>query len=48
LVTSFLLIAKGPGTVADVEEAVFSTTPDIAFRWDATAQQWIFNISTKT
>jgi len=25
-----------------------STTPDTAFRWDLTAQQWIFNISTKS
>jgi predicted outer membrane repeat protein len=30
-----------------VDETVNSTTPDTAFRWDATAQQWIFNLSTK-
>jgi hypothetical protein len=24
------------------------TTPDTAFRWDPTAQQWIFNIHTKS
>jgi hypothetical protein len=30
-----------------VDEAVLSTTPDTAFRWSATDQQWIFNISTK-
>jgi uncharacterized repeat protein (TIGR01451 family) len=30
-----------------VDEAVDSTTPDTYFRWDPTAQQWIFNISTK-
>jgi len=25
-----------------------STTPDTAFRWDPSGQQWIFNISTKS
>lgn len=34
--------------VATVDEDVFSTTPDTAFRWDPTAQQWIFNVSTKS
>jgi hypothetical protein len=29
-----------------VNESVDSTTPDTAFRWDPTAQQWIFNMST--
>ena len=24
-----------------------STTPDTAFRWDPTSQQWIFNLSTR-
>jgi hypothetical protein len=32
---------------ATVDENIYSTTPDSAFRWDPTAQQWIFNISTK-
>jgi hypothetical protein len=31
-----------------VDEAVISTTPDTAFRWSATDQQWIFNLATKT
>jgi hypothetical protein len=36
------------GTVATtVNESVDSTTPDANFRWDPTAQQWIFNISNK-
>jgi hypothetical protein len=36
------------GTVATtVDEGVISTTPDANFRWDPSAQQWIFNISTK-
>ena len=49
LVTSFKLTAKStePTNVA-INEDVLSTTPDTAFRWDASAQQWIFNISTKT
>jgi hypothetical protein len=29
------------------DEAVVSTTPDTAFRWSATDQQWIFNMNTK-
>jgi probable HAF family extracellular repeat protein len=33
--------------VGGVDEQVFSTTPDTSFRWDPTAQQWIFNQSTK-
>jgi hypothetical protein len=31
-----------------VNEAVDSTTPDTTFRWSATDQLWIFNISTKS
>ena len=31
----------------EVSETVDSTTPDTAFRWDSTDQQWIFNVSTK-
>jgi hypothetical protein len=32
---------------AQVDETVVSTTPDTAFRWSSTDQQWIYNISTK-
>ncbi len=35
------------GSPGGVNEAIVSTTPDTAFRWDSTSQQWIFNISTK-
>jgi hypothetical protein len=36
------------GTVTtNVNEVVDSTTPDANFRWDPSAQQWIFNISNK-
>jgi hypothetical protein len=34
--------------VTAVDESVTSTTADTAFHWDATNQQWIFNISTKS
>jgi hypothetical protein len=48
VVSSFKLIQKILGTVINtVNEDVISTTPDMAFRWDSTAQQWIFNINTK-
>jgi hypothetical protein len=48
VVKSFNIIQTINGTPSDVTESVDSTTPDTAFRWDPTAQQWIFNISTKS
>ena len=48
VVSSFRLIQKSSGTVTEVDEAVVSTTPDTAFRWDPTAKQWIFNMATKS
>jgi len=33
-------------TLADVDEAVDSTTPDTTFRWSSTDQLWIFNTKT--
>jgi hypothetical protein len=48
VVSSFKLIGTYTGTaLATVDEAVDSTTPDTAFRWSATDQQWIYNVSTK-
>ena len=47
VVTSFKLIAQSSDPNTTINEDVNSTTPDTAFRWDPTAQQWIFNISTK-
>jgi hypothetical protein len=48
VVASFRLTQTIDGTaVANVDEAVDSSTPDSAFRWDQGSQQWIFNISTK-
>jgi len=32
---------------ATLNETVVSTTPDTAFRWSSSDQQWIFNINTK-
>ncbi len=47
VVSSFYLTAIITGTATtDVLDLVDSTTPDAAFRWDLTNQQWIFNIST--
>ena len=47
VVAGFRLVRIQGGTVSDVDAPVTSTTPDTAFRWDATAQQWIFNMSTE-
>jgi hypothetical protein len=48
VVASFNLVRVVNGTIVQtVDEPVDSTTPDPAFRWDATGQQWIFNIATK-
>jgi len=49
VVASFRLMQTISGTLVDVvNEPVDSTTPDANFRWDASGQQWIFNISTKS
>ena len=48
VVSDFRIVQTVNGTVtATANETVDSTTPDTAFRWDPTAQQWIFKISTK-
>jgi hypothetical protein len=48
VVTSFKLVKKAFGAVeTTVTEDPVSTTPDSAFRWSSTDQQWIFNLSTK-
>ncbi|HXE92831.1 MAG TPA: YDG domain-containing protein, partial [Gaiellaceae bacterium] len=46
IVMSFVLDHTTTGTPG-VNETVDSTTPDTAFRWSSTDQQWIFNLSTK-
>jgi hypothetical protein len=48
VVQSFALYQIYAGTVLQtVTEDIVSTNNDTAFRWDPTAQQWIFNLSTK-
>ena len=47
-VIGFAMILSSSGTYSEANEAPDSTTPDTAFRWSASDQQWIFNISTKT
>jgi hypothetical protein len=46
LVTDFRVVQIMNGTVSDVNEAVDSTSSDSSFRWDAAAEQWVFNIAT--
>jgi len=47
VVTGYGLLAAANSPTITVDEDVYSTTPDTAFRYDPTAQQWIFNQSTK-
>jgi hypothetical protein len=48
VVTGFSLVGTVAGTaVSTVNATVDSSNPDTQFRWDATGQQWIFNISTQ-
>jgi hypothetical protein len=48
VVAGFTLLGKFKGIEPSAElEPILSTTPDTAFRWSATDQQWIFNLSTK-
>ena len=48
-VSSFRIIQTSSGTASTVVDLpVDSRTPDAAFRWDPTAQQWIFNIDTSS
>jgi hypothetical protein len=46
VVSNFTLVQITKGTVTNVDETVTSTSADNAFRWDASGQQWIFNVST--
>lgn len=47
--SNFALTQIIAGTTAtSVDETVTATNTDTVFRWDSTAQQWIFNISTKS
>jgi hypothetical protein len=49
VVAAFALVQIVSGAAStDVNEEVQSTTPDTTFRFDLSAQQWIFNTNTKT
>jgi hypothetical protein len=49
VVSSFRLVKTIAGlVVTTVNEPVDSTTPDTAFRWSASDQQWIYNVNTKS
>jgi hypothetical protein len=48
VVASFSIYQIIGGTITPPNEDVASTTPDTAFRWDPSAQQWIFNINNKS
>jgi len=45
-VVSYQLIAAGSSSGLTIDESAYSNTPDTSFRWDSTAQQWIFNQGT--
>ena len=34
------------GTIDNINEVAGTDIPDVAFRWDASGQQWIFNMAT--
>ena len=34
------------GTIDNINEANGTDIPDVAFRWDASGQQWMFNMAT--
>ncbi|MCU1312099.1 MAG: hypothetical protein JWO20_3224 [Candidatus Angelobacter sp.] len=49
VVSTFKIVNIQSGTVSQiVNEDPLSTTPDTTFRWDPTAQQWIYNVSSKS
>jgi hypothetical protein len=45
-VASYQLIAAGATTGLTIDEQIYSTATDTTFRWDSSAQQWIFNQGT--
>jgi hypothetical protein len=48
VVTSIKQVQTLNGVESTVNETPDSTTPDTAFRWSASDQQWIYNLSTKS
>jgi hypothetical protein len=47
VVIGYGLLTAASSPNVSVDEDTYSTTPDTAFRWDPSGQQWIFNQSTK-
>ena len=47
VISGYGLVAVANSAAVTVDETVYSTTPDSAFRFDPTGMQWIFNQSTK-
>ena len=47
VVKSFTLLSSSSTPSLSVNEAIVSATPDTAFRWSSSDEQWIFNLSTK-
>jgi len=48
VVKNFVLYQINSGTITAVDETAVNSTNDLAWHFDPTAQQWIFNLSTKT
>src|SRR6185437_1318701 len=43
---SVTMLSAARGTVTIVNEIGDTSIPDVAFRWDSSGQQWIFNMAT--
>jgi len=43
---SLTMLSAVRGTIDSVNENAGTDVPDVAFRWDASGQQWIFNMAT--
>ena len=48
VIAGFVLYRINSGTIAPVDETTDNSTNDLGWHFDSTAQQWIFNMSTKT
>src|SRR5215471_243351 len=44
--SSISMLSAVRGTIDNVNESGVTDVPDVAFRWDASGQQWIFNMAT--
>ncbi len=48
VVKNFSLYQVNSGTISPIDETADNSTNDLGWHFDSTAQQWIFNMSTKT